>query len=543
MKKIIITFFVVLCVFGVTWGQGFNQTDRRLNVENANIKLIEKTKDGKEQTLYNWQVINDTVTIESKAAILVGKIEHKSGRKIKNFVVIENFTEKIIDEESTNSTDSELTLKPGNVYDFYKAEKVPFLTIRVVSPIPPTYNFAILPTDRLKIGGDTLSMSIDSSFTYNLRPDTLLYINNWSEDYKLSLKGGILSSKVNNRLCCGDTVIVEKWKNKYMLLVEGDEKPIYSGVPTWVTCLLAVLTLLLLFGLYIVIRKRRALLHSVELMSGDLAKAEAFWGQISEMLPIETSEDENEQDLPAPQNSDETDSSAYQDSSKQQDAQNSDDDNQQEVSKSGNDKQKKNKTFFFKIIGLKLRKLFSTEVYKEKTFLTDQISNGIIVLNEKIEHNTEEIKNLNEHINRINLLVATNDVKEEETLKEELGEIGANILGHKQNERDYFVILRTLKVDSCKAAIEEITDLQELNSISYDTVEKTNNSEQNVEPEESDNTVAKTDTKIISANNRSEVEELLKKDPNKVYNGKNIEAAVIKLLRKFLDAECLVNSV
>lgn len=547
MKKIILTLFVILCIFGVIWGQDPQQVDRRLNVDNAsNIKLIEKSKDGKEQTLYSWPLINDTVTIESKAAILVGKIEHKSGKKIKNFVVIENNKDTIINEESTNSTDSELTLKSGNVYDFYKAGKDPFLTIRVVSPIPPTYNFAILPTDRLKIGGDTLSMGVDSSFTYKLRPDTLLYMSNWSKDYKLSLKGSILNSKVNNRICCGDTVIVEKGKNKYMLLVEGDEKPIYGGIPTWVTCLLAVLTLLLLFGLYIVIRKRRDLQYRAELMSSDLAKAEAFFGQISEMLPIETHEYENEQDSPVPQNSDEITNSGNQDSFKQKDTNNTGDVKQQEASESGNNKQKNNKASLLKIVGLKLRKLFSsTEVYKEKVFLTEQISNGILVLNEKIQHNTEEIENLNNYINRINLLVTTDDEKEEKNLKEKLGEIGANILGQKQHERDYFVILRNLKVDSCNAAINEIKDLQELNSMPSEIVEKTDNPEQSIDPEESEKTVSNTDSNIISANNRSKVEELLKKDPNKLYNGENLEVAVIMLLQKFLDANyfrnCLKN--
>lgn len=546
MKKNIIISLVALSFSCFTWGQESKIADRRLNVEkNDQIKLVEK-KEGKDQIHFSWPVINDTTNITSEKAIYVGKIEHNSGKKIKNFVVIENNKDTIINEESTNSTDSVLTIKPGNVYDFYKAGKVPFLTIKVVSPIPPTFNFAILSNGGLKIGGDTLSMGIDSSFAYKLHPDTLIYVNNWPEDYKLSLKGGILSSKVKNRLCCGDTVIIEKGNNKYLLLVETDELPILSGIPAWVTCSLAVLTLLLLFGLYMVIQKRCILQHSVELMSSDLAKAEAFLGQISEMLPIETLECENEQDSPVPQNSDEITNSENQDSFKQKDSNNTGDVKQQEASESGNNKQKNNKASLLKIVGLKLKKLFSsTEVYKEKAFLTEQISNGILVLNEKIQHNTEEIENLNDYINRINLLVTTDDEKEEKNLKEKLGEIGANIQGQKQHERDYFVILRKLKVDSCNDAIKEITDLQELNSIHSEIVEKPNNPEQNVDSEESDKTVAKTDTEIISVNNRSKVEELLKKDPNKLYNGENLEVAVIMLLQKFLDANyfrnCLKN--
>ena len=529
MKKNIIISLVALSFSCAMWGQESKTADRRLNVEKTDqIKLIEK-KEGKDQTHFSWSVINDTTNIKSEKAIYVGKIEHNSGKKVRNFVVIENNKDTIINEESTYSTDSVLTIKPGNVYDFYKAGKVPFLTIRVVSPIHPTYNFAILPTDRLKIGGDTLSMGIDRSFTYKLRPDTLLYINNWSKDYRLSLKGGILSSKVSNRLCCGDTVIVEKGGNKYMLLVEGDEKPIYGGIPTWVTCLLAVLTLLLLFGLYIVIRKRRTLQHSVELMSSDLAKAEAFWGQISEMLPIEKSEDENEQDLPAPQNSDETDSSEYQDSSKQQDSQNSGDDNQQEVSKSGNDKQKKNKTSFFKKIGLKLRKLFSTEVYKEKTFLTDQISNGIIVLNEEIQHNSEEIEKQKQVIESINLLVMTENKEEGERLKGELKEIGSKIWLLKKNRKNFDHILEVLNVDNYEAALKEIRELQELNdsdveskvnmAVSNSVVNLTNPADEN------EDTTRWVEVKRFLESNQ---------EKSKYYGGA-LEVAVLNLLKKFFN--------
>lgn len=540
MKHNIIIAILMLFAVGTVQGQEL-QVDTK-TIESGYVKFINKDKQE-----IRWPVINDSVTIESKTEIFLGKIRHKyNPQSAKEFAVLNSAGKILVMENSKNVTDSTLTVQPGLTY-FVKNDGKVKLTIIVKAitlPIPPIYDISIISEDSIAFLGDTLIIGEDGVFNYEFDKDSLLTIASWPTDYTLILKRNALRVNQDNRLCGGDTIYIDYPDGKSIELTIVDSAKRESG-NSWlsvVIILLAILSVMLLIALIAGQRKKNAFRRNAKLMRNDLLEADNLFGKLREQLSlasqssIEDVESAESRTTDIPSTTDETatgsdntwqerveapkpgEPEAAKTNIEASDANPSD-----TSTKLSTEKQSKSQISFVKVILSLLRAPFKKpKAYTKKEFAIDDITQGITSLQEK----ASELNDANEHISS---LLLTKDKDECRTIASNLGEIGKHILSLKKRERNFKSLLDALNVSDFDAGLREIQDLQSLNGSGNTTEQETKSVE------------IPTELNGVEDNNTrwNEVKLLLTK--KHLYNGGALEVTVYQLLSDFLDTNYFRN--
>lgn len=417
-KNIFIIILFNLFMVGVVWGQEFRVDKKTLE---SVVKFLPDT--------IPYKRSKDTITIFSESNIILGKIRHNTvsdgGNKIQSFVIKEN-REVIIEEPSSNITEASLTVKPGNIYDFFKEEDL-FLTIRVVSftysDSELVYDLLFISEDSLVINGDTLAVVIDSLglFSYETNSDTLLFIHNWPAAYQVKLKNRELIPTLDNRLCSGDTLIIQYDGHDYMLAVLNDDTQQEKGVPLWILIPLVFFVAVLLIWLLLGARVIKALRHNVNGMEKTLLDVKNKFNLIQNTF-------------------------------KEPDLENNGDINQSSFTQPIVDEEKKDhheesipteseqKPLPPENVELATKGLFrKPKLYVSQELSVDDIINGIKKNRSKLQEKTKQL-------NRITDLIISKDNNEDVQLQEELSEVEKEVCTLKKNSYDYKAILKLLDV-------------------------------------------------------------------------------------------------